>query len=575
MINVAIVSILTFVGQKVLDKIVEDGVDLLKDILKKKSNRKQAEIEFENALSEAIYRFGSSNNRHFLMLPLVSYDSPLKKPETIQELAKLFYADEEPDYQAIGVLWHNSMSYPPSWIDFTLEAQTLVRFLLDELRETQIFGPILARQDVHEIRVNADKMVNGIAALENLTGLINTNLEGLLVHFLQAQPGIGEYIRDFSWLIEEHTREFTGRQFLFDDVDSFIKTNSCGYYFLRTDPGVGKTAFTAQLVRSRGYLHHFNNISAGVVEADKFLQNICAQLIARYLPNEIGLPKDAASDGLVFSALLEKISRQLSSGEKIVIAIDALDEAEKSGTQFSQANLLFLPKNLPEKVYIIATSRRLELPLTISCGIKEKLLDSSEIQNMADIRAYIEFKSNQSNLHSVLARQQIPVHDFVNVMTECSQGNFQYLRFVLPEYETGVYKNLVISQLPLGLKSYYESHWRRMKGENENSWFLYKLPVLVALTVVKNPISLQEISQYSGVNEFSRIMDVLREWRPFLIEQKLNYKGQMLRSWRFYHETFREFIYEKDEVEAEKIGLAKANARIANLIWEDFNAIRG
>ena len=41
----------------------------------------------------------------------------------------------------------------------------------------------------------------------------------------------------------------------------------------------------------------------------------------------------------------------------------------------------------------------------------------------------------------------------------------------------------------LGLQSYYEDNWVRMEELDSQGWIDYKLPLLVALTVAKEPIS--------------------------------------------------------------------------------------
>ena len=56
---------------------------------------------------------------------------------------------------------------------------------------------------------------------------------------------------------------FTGREWLSDEVDRFIAGNPCGYVFVEAEAGLGKTAFAAWLVKTRGYLSHFSRYSGG------------------------------------------------------------------------------------------------------------------------------------------------------------------------------------------------------------------------------------------------------------------------------------------------------------------------
>ena len=56
---------------------------------------------------------------------------------------------------------------------------------------------------------------------------------------------------------------FTGREWLADEVDRFITRHPCGYIFVEAEAGLGKTAFAAWLVKTRGYLSHFSRYSGG------------------------------------------------------------------------------------------------------------------------------------------------------------------------------------------------------------------------------------------------------------------------------------------------------------------------
>jgi hypothetical protein len=73
---------------------------------------------------------------------------------------------------------------------------------------------------------------------------------------------------------------FTGRQRLARELDAFMAANSCGYFLVEADAGMGKTAFAAWLVRTRGYLFHFSRLTGGG-STRAALQNLSAQVIKR------------------------------------------------------------------------------------------------------------------------------------------------------------------------------------------------------------------------------------------------------------------------------------------------------
>lgn len=68
---------------------------------------------------------------------------------------------------------------------------------------------------------------------------------------------ITKKIINYRELIYKSTEGFIGRQWVRDAVDDFLKANGPRYFLLIGEPGSGKTAFMADLVKRRGYPHHF------------------------------------------------------------------------------------------------------------------------------------------------------------------------------------------------------------------------------------------------------------------------------------------------------------------------------
>src|SRR5919202_1251008 len=166
----------------------------------------------------------------------------------------------------------------------------------------------------------------------------------------------------FQALIEEKTQGFVGRGFVFEAIEEFLKKQPKGYFFIEGEPGIGKSAILAKYVQKTGCVAHFNVRSQGITSVDRFLKNICTQLISRYNLPYPSLPPDATRNGQFFAQLLGEVSAKLKTGERLVIAIDALDEVER--TDHTGANLLYLPTRLDKGVYFVMTQRPGTLPLT-------------------------------------------------------------------------------------------------------------------------------------------------------------------------------------------------------------------
>lgn len=120
-----------------------------------------------------------------------------------------------------------------------------------------------------------------------------------------------------------------GRSWLIDQVDSILndENNSCGYLVLEAHAGLGKTAFLAWLVKERNYIHHFVELAPGQEGIEKGLRNLAAQIILAYkLSADEAIP-DAAGRPDYLYRLLFQTAEKRGPGERIVVVVDALDEA--------------------------------------------------------------------------------------------------------------------------------------------------------------------------------------------------------------------------------------------------------
>ncbi len=397
---------------------------------------------------------------------------------------------------------------------------------------------------------------------------------GEIFHFPREEPSeIADQILSSDTLIRDVTTGFVGRQFVFAAIEEFIAENAGGYFLIEGDPGIGKTALMAELVRRHGYVHHFNVLREDHRNrAQHFLANVCAQLIVRYRLPHAAIPPEATRGPAFLIQLLEEVSATLPQGEKAVILVDALDEVvvEKEAPD---ANLLHLPVRLPEGIFFVLTSRRLrdrDSLLRIACELKRWPLRHDSVENLADVRTYIEGRRQRPGIRDYVRRQGIDGRHFVDEMVRRSDGNFMYLRHVLPEIEEGAYTERRLEEIPIGLENYYQDHWVRMRELCGQDWFDYQLPVLAALTVAKKPISLELVRDFTGIGSLAQVLAVLLAWVGFLHTIPDPRKRVRRNRYRLYHETFHRFIREKDAVAAERVDLEGANRRIGEFLDREY-----
>lgn len=361
----------------------------------------------------------------------------------------------------------------------------------------------------------------------------------------QLQKGLPVGVRpEFQAWIEEKNEGFVGRKFVFDAIDKFLASNQKGYFIIEADPGVGKSALLAKYVRDNKCVFHFNIRSQGINRADQFLQGISSQIISRYnLSYPLELPADGTRDGKFLGKLLEEVSSKLKSGEKLVIAVDALDEVDQ--TDHKGSNILYLPVTLPKGVYFILTQRPIALPLNVNPIPYRFDLMEYQAESLQDIQTYIRTRTQKSpKLREWINGQGLSVDEFVMQLGDKSENNFMYLRYVLTEIESGNYGNLSIDNLPQGLMAYYQDHWRRM-GMLDRPLPMHKVAIVYFLAELREPVSRRLLAELCGEKSLT-VQMVLDEWQQFLRETQLESETR----YSIYHQSFSDFLYRKDIVQA-------------------------
>lgn len=384
-------------------------------------------------------------------------------------------------------------------------------------------------------------------------GVVVGDYATVFQRFDDTSPAIASYIRSaqFRTLVDERTREFVGREFVFEAVDRLMAGTqySSGYIVIKGEPGIGKTSVAAALVLRGGYPHHFNVAPENIRSPRQFLENVCAQLIVCYGLDHVAMPPNAGNDaGFLKQLLAEAVAQaRQQRNTPVVIVIDALDEAEDAGLP-ADANRLFLPRTLPEGVFFIVTSReeadyRLDVDNTSEIWIRD-----DDPANTEDVARYIArfIETYQGTMTARLDDWSVSREEFVAQISTLSEGNFMYLIYVLPEISLGGLSKATVGgvqELPRGLKGYYMRHWREMKDRDVERFQAFQRPVLCFLAIGREPVSVEQLVEWTGL-EPSAVRSVIRSWREFLNE---DVNGRPTR-YRIYHRSFAEFLDEQEDL---------------------------
>lgn len=366
-----------------------------------------------------------------------------------------------------------------------------------------------------------------------------------------------DYPAEFESLIQEKTKKFQGRNFVFTAVNDFLKKHDRGYFVVLGDAGMGKSSISAQYVSEHKNPCYFNIRSEGRNRPELFLESIRQQLIYRYLL------QNAEKDDL--ATLLQKVSEEIPDGERLVIVVDALDEVDQ---EEKDKNILFFPKTLPPRIYFLLTRRPYHQDnkhFSVEAPVKELDLREFFAENSKDVQAFIRYSLDQdsdmkNDLTNWITTRNIAPDLFVEQVTKKSENNFMYLRYVLPAIANGLYKDLTLKELPEGLQDYYQIHWKLI-GMNDKPQEA-KVIVLFILVEIGSPITCEMIADIAHQEEYE-VQTVLDDWVEYLKNQIID--GDTCYS--IYHASFLEFMKAKKELNQTRKLFKEVNQKIANY-WQ-------
>jgi hypothetical protein len=359
----------------------------------------------------------------------------------------------------------------------------------------------------------------------------------LLLEQTKTNRKVDRHIINFYALISEKTKGFVGRQFVFDALDTFLSEEKSGYFVIRGEPGIGKTALMGQLVKTRNLIHHFNVIQQNIRLPELFLGNVCAQLITRYNLN-LTIPEELMRSSVLLEQCLHE-SAANPANRPIILALDSLDEAEWRMLP-PRVNVHYLPPALPEGVYVVVSTRPdRDIPLQVASrrdlDIKPDLKG-----NLLDIRAYLENYAKRGEMQERLSDWKIDATTFVTDLLHKSQGNFMYLRYVLPAIEAGILGRGGVGELPEGLLAYYRGHWAQMRDAVGGAFEETHERVICVLAVITKPVSLDKVAEWTKLQQ-REVRCVIQAWEQFLLYEEID--SEQL--YRVYHASFAEFLSEQ------------------------------
>jgi WD40 repeat protein len=400
---------------------------------------------------------------------------------------------------------------------------------------------------------------------------------------LRSSPDLSPLI-DFSSEVARLTMNFTGREWLFEEINAWLTDDNAPCFFIITgEPGIGKSAIAARLVQgevrvsSKIDAYHFCiRRWAETIDPEKFVRSFARQLgaiegFAEALAEKSGVIINASQSihenhgqavnvcidklvinridiqSLFMTCVLEPLARVLKDHSRpVVLLIDSLDEAQaKEGATILG---LFANNKFPAQVRIIFTTRKDPFVLRHLPNEKYRLIDAGEEGNLDDMRRYISDFMTKTEYAAQFVRQFAEAgmsrQELADQMISASKGNFLYVVHLLPAIARGTQKIGREMKLPNGLDGIYKDFFRtRRVGKNEDEWEKRFRPIAGVLCVAREKVREELLAGLSGLGT-RQMRDALRAMTQFLNPVEFDEN-----QYAFYHHSIIDFFLDKNRAE--------------------------
>jgi len=322
--------------------------------------------------------------------------------------------------------------------------------------------------------------------------------EGLQSRLLRILQPI-EFSADLFKLL----RDFTGRKWVFAEIDAWLKDPvGVKLFWLTGAPGVGKSSLAAWVREHRREVaaYHFCDINSEEKRSPTKLVCSIVYQLSTQLPEYQERLGRLDLEGIVQEyheayTLFDKLLVQpLCEGypapdRTIVVLIDALDEATSRRQNEIVRLLSRSADKTPPWLRFLVTSRP-EPEITSSFqALNPYILDTARYENLADLREFI----------TTMIPEITPVQ--TTELLKRSEGVFLYLAHVVAGIKDKTLDLEQIEAFPRGLGDVYQQFFDRQFGSDLAYYEEKIVPLLQPILAAYEPLTLKQLKNICGIAE--------------------------------------------------------------------------
>ncbi len=367
---------------------------------------------------------------------------------------------------------------------------------------------------------------------------------------------------------------FYGRQWLFEAVEKWRQETTLGsrLFWIMGAPGVGKSAFAAQLTHTRGD----TVIAAQFCEWDKpdhrhaprVVRSLAFQLATRlpdYRQLLLTLPeiaeldrKDAAE---LFDYLLANPLRSVINGgrQRYLIVIDALDEAGEAGRNPLVEMLARNAQHLPDWLGLVVTSRPEFDVKTPFQALNPFPLDTQSESNRADIRDYVCHELAPQLQHRSDANR------LVERILEKSEGVFLYVERFCDDVQRGHLSLDRPEQFPQGLGGIFCRYFQHQFPDLEKFRKDVR-PALRAILAAREPLPVEILQRLFNWQD-EELRDFIRQLGSLFPVTK-EASGEVIKP---YHKSLADWLADEGKAGPYFVSVMEGHRLLAKVCWTQYS----
>ena len=386
---------------------------------------------------------------------------------------------------------------------------------------------------------------------------------------------------DFERFLYVKHRKFTGREWLFEKIDTWQRSTSEAALLIKGDPGIGKTALIAELA--------FGRLSGSTVITYCCQWDVTETLrpatFVRAIAYQFASRIPAYADALETSDIRRMLERAEldppSAFELAVLAplgrlnppqesrfflcIDALDEGATFKEGPGIVDLLSSRiDRVPSWIRVIATTRNDKAVLRQLAALRAAEIDAASAENINDVAAYVAQQFAQPEVKSAFSNSRKTIADLEKSLVEQSRGSFLFAEHFIEGTVRGRVQPDQVDDLPPGLNGTYESYLQRAFPDASAKEAI--LPILEILSAATEPIPVSVVASAIGLKTHA-LMKLLAPLAQFVVQSNLSGKDPRL---SFWHKSFPDFLTDIENADSDfSIDPAEGHRKLASLFVTD------